>query len=604
MTAASPAPARKDATQVSAANTMFVESFDGLFRPLKEGHIRLIQLLPGTRTAPLSCRLDTVALKDRPHFNALSYVWGTTGKTETLALDGVDIPITRNLHVALQYLRHGTEPTTLWVDALCICQGDNVEKGQQVRMMGDIFRGARLTWIWLGEASQEDDAVMDYLSTNARQSDSEGLAELPIRSLQSFFGRPWFRRLWILQEALLSQQPIVKCGDKQTAFERVIRLSTDLIFKNLGNRRGDPFVNCPLQRCLQEWDRLKHIVLERGGWSLVYAMPMAEQLECTLFEDRVFALLGLSTELDRKTIKPDYTKPFAQIQARICAHLISSPENPLAALHYMGVRGNSELPSWARDWSKPKRVEWHFWRQPAGAQERWHFLSEMRAGIGHGWLDVNAGKQAWQMEVETGTNIAHFSDDLRILALKGISVDTIKSVHGASAFDKNTVSWKRECESWRTLAIENATAYPNREARFDAFCNTLCSGRYRDARGKPSTNWGEAYESWIRGEDESDSSESNGGVGRTPNDFAFRTERFRAGRSFIITRKGFMGLAPENARTGDMVCFFKGNLDPFILRSKSGIHQEFIGETLIAGLMEGEWVGDADVRDITEYWIE
>jgi len=574
----------------------FIEPLDGLFHPLEEGQIRLLQLQPGTSASPLNCQLGTVSLKDRPPFNALSYVWGAPENTETITLNGVSVRVTKNLHVALQYLRHESETTTLWVDALCICQADNVEKGKQVTMMGDIYGVAKLTWIWLGEASQEDDAVMEYLCANDKRRDP---AELPIGALQYFFGRPWFRRLWVLQEALLSPQPIAKNGDKETSFERVVQLSTDLILKNLGNGRGDPFVNCRLRHCLHEWDRLKHILSGRGGWGLDYAMPMTEQLECTLLEDRVYALLGLSTESDRRFIKPDYARPLAETQTRTCAHLISSPENPLAALHYMGIRGNSDsdLPSWARDWSQPKGVDWHFWRKTDSAQERWHFLPKTEAGISQDWLQVEDKELGWQMEGKAESDVARFSNDLRILALRGISVDTVDSVHRAALLDEGRTSWKKKCESWKTLAADKAKAYPDREARFDAFCKTLCFGRYRDAQGNSSTHCSEAYEAWIRSDDSTD------GVGRTMSDFEFRTERYGLGRAFIITTRGWVGMAPEHTDRGDVVCFFRGSLDPFILRPKGGMYQEFIGETLITGMMDGEWVEGADLRNITEFWI-
>ena len=50
----------------------------------------------------------------------------------------------------IQLRRHGqTDP--LWVDAISISQPDIVEKGQQVAIIGDIFRQARNVLIWVGQ---------------------------------------------------------------------------------------------------------------------------------------------------------------------------------------------------------------------------------------------------------------------------------------------------------------------------------------------------------------------------------------------------------------------------------------------------------------------
>ncbi|GME28442.1 hypothetical protein DL768_008902 [Neofusicoccum parvum] len=578
---------------------MYPKAHNDIFRPLDDGQIRLLLLQPGPVSEPLRGRLETVTLLRPPHYEALSYTWGDPERAEKLLVEDREVGITKNLHVALLHLRHATDVKALWVDALCICQEDHVEKSTQVRMMGDIFRNANRTWIWLGEASHEDEVVMEYLCTSARES---AAADLPIHALQCFFGRAWFRRLWILQEALLSKQPIAVYGNKQTDFDRVVRLSTELIFDNLGNNRGDPFVHCYLERCLHEWDRLKEVLSERGGWPLVYAMPMTEQLQCTYFEDRVFALLGLATDADRESIRVDYTSSLERIQTELSAHLINSTDNPLAALHYMGVSDSSDQPSWSRDWREEKKVKWHFWRKAGDAQERWQILpkTQVRAS-GHPWLDAEAEKRAWRLTAaDRGAgDAAHFSSDLKMLALQGVSVDTVGSVQ-LPPVDGDADSWKATCEAWRQTALDEASAYPGSQERLEAFCETLCRGSYRDDKGSLMTNCGEAYEAWIRGEDTSSSE------GRPGNDFGFRMGQLRSGRSFVITSKGFVGLAPEKALAGDLVCFFMGNRDPFILRPKGTTSTEyrFIGETLITGMMEGELLAKADESEVTEFWIE
>jgi len=40
--------------------------------------------------------------------------------------------ITKNIYLVLRQLRDKTSNGTFWIDALCINQEDNVEKGQQV----------------------------------------------------------------------------------------------------------------------------------------------------------------------------------------------------------------------------------------------------------------------------------------------------------------------------------------------------------------------------------------------------------------------------------------------------------------------------------------
>lgn len=44
----------------------------------------------------------------------------------------------------------------LWVDALCIDQGNDGEKAVQVGMMGEIYRDARRVRAWIGKRDEED----------------------------------------------------------------------------------------------------------------------------------------------------------------------------------------------------------------------------------------------------------------------------------------------------------------------------------------------------------------------------------------------------------------------------------------------------------------
>lgn len=361
----------------------------------------MIRLQPGAFGSPLICSLNTVELHNVLSYEALSYVWGSNERSKTAHVNGEYINITENLYIALNYLRNESKPATLWVDAICICQDETLDKSNQVRMMGDIFRKATHTYIWLGEATDEDEVVVDYLSNASPHMDIKP-KDLPMAALQHFFGRPWFCRLWILQEALLSQRPVAQCGNNTTNFTHIVKLSTDLIFDNLNNNRGDAFAQCKLRRCLHEWDALK-CVLAAGGWPLLHALPMTEMLECTRFEDRVYALLGMATEADRAFVQVDYSRPFDDVQTQLCAYLIRSPENPLHALHFMGgasVAGPSVIPSWTRDWSTRRVERWRLVRMAATvpAQERWHMLYTVPVTRGYKWLNAEAVKVSWKME--------------------------------------------------------------------------------------------------------------------------------------------------------------------------------------------------------------
>lgn len=592
---------------------MYPKLHDSVFRALAVGQIRLVHLQPGPISAPIICRLDSVHLKDAPPYSALSYVWGSPEPVDTVTMNDKAVRVTKNLHSALLHVRQASSSVTLWVDALCIVQEDKLEKSQQVQMMGDIFRTATSTFIWLGETSNSDQVVIDYLCRQQEQN-APGLQlrDVPINALQCFFERPWFRRLWILQEALLSKQPIVHYGHCRVPFSSILRLSSDLIIDNLGNYRGDVFSNCPLRRCMPEWDLLQEVVSQRGGWPLVYALPMTERMESTLSEDRVYALLGLAILADRQSIRPDYSKPFESLQREISAHLISSSVAPCEAFHYMGVRIASEVPSWGRNWTVPAVQSWLLTNPSRRkSSKRWSILPDKNTiGTGYEWLNFEASKKPWVLKTpsKVGDRFVRFSEDLWTCAIRGVPVDYVDRIYVAPG---DEIELMRECESWMDAAVQSAAAWPTPETRLEAFCKSLCLGNYLDIEGNDLTECRTAYEAWIKGPDSLGPNDMPFPTTATPikNDFGHRVKSLCLGRSFLITKKGFVGLGPAATQLGDAICYFENSSDPFILRSlpvtsAGAIPAAFVGDTAVLGLMDGEGLNGVQSKDIVEYWMQ
>lgn len=129
------------------------------YTPLPNDSIRLlIVAVPSTYPGALTCTIDTFSLDDPPRFYALSYTWGAPSKKETILCNGHKMKIAANLHEAIQTLF--SPPISLdmpiWIDAICINQGGDEEKGHQVHRMGDVYRTATkvVVWAWPGGKRQ------------------------------------------------------------------------------------------------------------------------------------------------------------------------------------------------------------------------------------------------------------------------------------------------------------------------------------------------------------------------------------------------------------------------------------------------------------------
>jgi hypothetical protein len=133
------------------------------YLPLSQSEIRVMVLLKGSEDACLPdkllfgkveaslTRLFYHSQKDKPHsYEALSYVWGSLSRTETLRCDGRIINITPNLRDALRRLRPANRHRALWVDQICINQSDTDERSSQVALMGQICKIAKQVVACLG----------------------------------------------------------------------------------------------------------------------------------------------------------------------------------------------------------------------------------------------------------------------------------------------------------------------------------------------------------------------------------------------------------------------------------------------------------------------
>lgn len=95
--------------------------------------IRLLILHSGLPSSPIRCSLIHVRLKavTTPVYDALSYAWGTEHDTNAISMNGAGHMVRKNLYLALQNLRLPNDVRVLWIDALCINQLDDRERGHQ-----------------------------------------------------------------------------------------------------------------------------------------------------------------------------------------------------------------------------------------------------------------------------------------------------------------------------------------------------------------------------------------------------------------------------------------------------------------------------------------
>ena len=128
--------------------------------------IRLLRILEQAET--ITCTLEITSIDASPTYSALSYEWGRYQGEDPgehvppIMVNSLPISTTTNLSLALKYLDKDKSP--YWIDALCINQEDDNERGHQVRMMARIYQGAERVYAWLGLSNDASTLGIQLLS--------------------------------------------------------------------------------------------------------------------------------------------------------------------------------------------------------------------------------------------------------------------------------------------------------------------------------------------------------------------------------------------------------------------------------------------------------
>jgi hypothetical protein len=174
------------------------------------GCIRLLRLVAHTdEKARIECRLFNYPLQELGEgthlYEALSYVWGNPNNPRSISIDKHDLTITINLHAALLCLRDRFIDRIIWIDAICINQGDMIEKGMQVRYMAEIYGKASRVIVWLGEAENDSDRALEELRVTADVMSTEPLVNKPTKqAILALLQRSWFKRIWVREQTFNS----------------------------------------------------------------------------------------------------------------------------------------------------------------------------------------------------------------------------------------------------------------------------------------------------------------------------------------------------------------------------------------------------------------
>jgi hypothetical protein len=608
--------------------------------PLQSDQIRLLTISPKKNgeddNAQVQCGLKTIRLADLPFegYTALSYTWGHDKDRPDIKVNGKFFKATRNLKEALQHFRSTLDPIPiLWVDAICINQSHDPEKGEQVQLMQSIFLGAKETLVWLGPEADESSKAVDLINdlsqvyrnscpagdTSPETADKtqwgslkSGGREDKLDALNHILARDYWYRVWVVQEIALSKSLILFCGRRNFSWESLLFTAYLLdshvetrVIQSLSRTRN-PFrgVLPGIQRIMSiqsvRYDFQPQEELERKPLDSLLCLLLNHRFtEATEKKDKYIALAGIA-KIDHSGDNL-YAQKLEDVYELACKSLAKEQRHrPLDFLDCAGLRlpRNPRMPSWVPDWSIARGLP--------SPLLYWQFATKKHDNLV--FIDAPGGVHPFDKNKPTFSFL-----EKGLLWAQGRKVDTVDCVQEPVNKNKHP----QDQSQIRAARPE----YPTRDPPTDVLWRTLVQDRTPADGLKAPSHWKDILYNYLLHPPHSPTATPSslqqwwtqskhfkicgftleelaqeGVRSLEQNNQDADAELAHIKTSFTIavgyrklatTEKGYLCLVPQHAKAGDVVVILVDCSAPVVLRQRETGY-EFIGTCYVHGIMDVE----------------
>jgi hypothetical protein len=521
----------------------------------------------------------------------------------------------------------------MWIDALCIDQSNVQERSHQVTLMSDIYSQAAGVVIYLGENTTDSDLAIDYILDTDNPAEGNLLeftkSAALIHALDHLFNRPWFNRVWVIQEVAFAVDATVICGTRTFSWSAIQNFKYWVACTEW--LRELPFVVHTAKPVFR--DRMSD-----DCSPILTELDRARHCDATDPRDKIYALLPFLhvTEFGIN-VSPDYRSSPAKVFTGFAAALVTK----CGFRVLQSVQGRpavSHLPSWVPDWTvRPTRMI----MRPNWDEE----LKRLSTSE-----DQKHSLRVVQVEVEDRSTPEGEGQMCRLRAY-GYKVGHITKIGSAYLAGQGSFPlhewmrlWMFSSNTWRRLlqfTLAKCRRKPDSTTDDTLFSNDhtfVQQERERFMKVISCDRWSGWYglsfiKTWVRMEAQRNSNGSRdesweksvrelarnqtGEQARDEHVLSYKDIPFQnAGYCFISTAKailedvlrcchsrrffltdtGYWGLAPLEAQFGDQIYYCVGGEVPFVFRSARNTavvddrrHLKLIGECFTASTaLEGK----------------
>jgi hypothetical protein len=570
---------------------------------------RYLILQPGAENEPLVCSLHTAQIAESEYY-AISYVWGTDIRDREILCDGYAVKITPNLSEVLRHVRLPDRPLALWADSICINQEDKIEKGHQVALMGKVYRSAKVVLLYIGSDNDGHgpaicsllDEVDEMIQSTCRKIDmtwdsfpypdkDDVLLDDPRwDSLYQLLSQDWFRRGWVVQEAALAAQGEVLWGQSSFDWQKLMRtyswLSTRGVRIYHTKRFREVAITMHSAVYQEAHKNFERVFSSESAWlpsSILHMLNSAKKLDLKDPRDRIYAFMDLPQhDTHRITIRPDYFAPYLQQYRQFAVTYIQTTRSTELLDYVCHDESTSfDCPSWVPRWDVlTSSLSQEFFSSP--------------------------------LQPRTPSTFEPVVTEDCVLKVRGVIIDTVQYVSEIFNWESTTVDMiRRIWDCINTAPVKSPyNVIDSGSSLVDAFFHALAAG----------TCTGEMFE-WLQARNSfaleaqiKQAHIDSYSVSEDYDDaniFINYLKYFTQNRRFILTDRGYMGLAPILVQEGDACSIIFGSKMPCILRKAArNQHYTYLGATALMSKeytdMEeyGLFFDDILGEEVSKDWVE
>jgi hypothetical protein len=423
-------------------------------------------------------------------------------------------------------------------------------------------------------------------------------------SFEQMLLRPWFSRVWVCQEVVVSFEVQVIYGASYIDWNDLLEASNLVKEFSLNMTRfghQPPHLSVLSINEVTPW----RLELDQEGFSTVKwrgtvpppafntdasfarldsVLILMSATKATDARDKVYALLGVSSGFDKTFLVPDYTLSLAETYIKAADTLQRMGDLPplrfLSFVEHESPSLSQDFPSWVPDWTRVIRS---------------NLIGNIRFRA--------ASNLPCSIEFPSGTPHNYISETKKsyLLAVKGVTAMKI------TAFRRRSAG-----RTGGDILIPGSTLYPTthlhyREVIHEGMYPNSLIGTLIPPSARPLGFWDHyrtcqaegiyapsLYSLFYREED------AEPDVDIIAWDRKEDVQGIAHGRRSFITDLGFIGLAPLASKVGDEICVLFGGSIPFVIR-RDGNYCRFVGECYVYGIMNGEVLDKLDESQVEDF---